>query len=58
MLRDKEWQKENGLMLRDEKVYIPRDKRLRVEVVQLHHDMLVGGHGGQWKTIELVTRNF
>jgi len=45
-------------MLRDEKVYIPRDKRLRVEVVQLHHDMLVGGHGGQWKTIELVTRNF
>jgi len=46
------------LMLRDEKVYIPRDKRLRVEVIQLYHDMLVGGHGGQWKTIELVTRNF
>ena len=58
MLRDKEWQKENGLMLRDEKVYIPRDKRLRVEVVQLHHDMLVREHRGQWKTIELVTRNF
>ena len=58
MLRDKEWQKENGLMLRDEKVYIPRDKRLRVEVIQLHHDMLVREHRGQWKTIELVTRNF
>jgi len=34
-------------MLRDRKVYIPKDKMLRAEVIQLHHDMLVGGHGGQ-----------
>jgi len=45
-------------MLRDKKVYILRDERLRVEVIQLHHDMLVREHRGQWKTIELVTRNF
>jgi len=34
-------------MLRDGKVYVPKNKKLRVEVIQLHHDMPVGGHGGQ-----------
>jgi len=34
-------------MLRDGKVYIPKDKKLRAEVIQLHYDMLVRGHGGQ-----------
>ena len=58
MLRDEEWQEENGLILRDRKVYIPRDKRLRAEVIQLYHNTLVGGHGEQWKTTEFVTRNF
>jgi len=58
MLRDKEWYQEDGLMLKKGKVYIPRDKRLRAEVIRLYHDMSVGGHGGQWKTAELVMRNF
>ena len=31
---------------------------LRREVIQLHHDTPVGGHGGRWKTTELVTRNY
>jgi len=47
MLRDEEWREEDGLMLRDRKVYVPKDKKLRVEVIQLHHDMPVGGHGRQ-----------
>jgi len=47
MLRDEEWQEENGLILRDRKVYIPRDERLRAEVIQLYHDIPVGGHRGQ-----------
>jgi len=47
MLRDKEWREENRLMLRDRKVYVPRDKKLRVEVIQLHYDTPVGGHEGQ-----------
>jgi len=45
-------------MLRDRKVYVSRDKKLRAEVIQLYHDMPVGEHGGQWKMTELVTRNF
>jgi len=45
-------------MLKEGKVYVPKDEKLRAEVIRLHHDMPVGGHGGQWKMAELVTRNF
>ena len=45
-------------MYKEEKVYVPKDEALRVEIIRLHHDMPVGEHGGQWKTVELVTRNF
>jgi len=58
MLRDKKWREENGLMLRDRKVYVPKDEKLRAEVIQLYYDMPVEGYRGQWKTTELVTRNF
>jgi len=34
------------------------DKRLRVEIIQLHHNVLVVGHSGRWKMTELVTRNY
>jgi len=45
-------------MYKEGKVYVPKDDKLRAEIIRLHHDTLVGGHGGQWKTVELVTRNF
>jgi len=32
MLRD-EWREENRLMLRDGKVYVPKDEKLRAEVI-------------------------
>jgi len=34
-------------MLKEEKVYIPRDELLRIEVIRLYHDTPVGGYGGQ-----------
>ena len=43
MLRDKEWREEDGLMLKDEKVYVPKNKELRAEVIQLYHNTPVGG---------------
>jgi len=58
MLRDEEWREENGLMLKEGKVYVPKNEELRTEIIRLHHDTPIGGHGGQWKTVELVTRNF
>ena len=47
MLRDEEWREENGLILRDGKVYVLQDKKLRTEVIQLHYDTLVEGYRGQ-----------
>jgi len=31
---------------------------MRAEVIQLHYDVLVAEHGGKWKTVELVMRNY
>ena len=44
MLRDEEWREEDRLMLRDEKVYVLKDEKLRAEVIWLHHDILVEGY--------------
>jgi len=58
MLRDEEWREVDSIIYKEGKVYVPKDEKLRAEIIRLHHDMLIGGHGGQWKTVELVTRNF
>ena len=57
-LRDEEWQIEKGLVLKEERVYVPKDEKLRVEIIWLHYDTLITEHGRQWKTVELVTRNY
>jgi len=36
-------------MYKEEKVYVPRDNKLRAEIIRLHHDMLIGEHGGNGK---------
>ena len=33
-------------------------KVLRVEIIQLHHNVLVAGYREKWKITELVTRNY
>jgi len=57
-LQGNEWQMEEDLVLKEEKVYIPKDEELRVEMIWLYHDVPAAGHGGRWKTVELVTRNY
>ena len=46
MLRDKEWQIKKGLVLKEGRVYVPKDKKLRVEIIWLHHDIPIAGYGG------------
>ena len=57
-LQRNKWWMEEDLVLKKGKVYVPKDKELRAEVIQLYHDVLTAGHGGRWKTVELVTRNY
>ena len=47
MLRDKEWREVDGIMYKEEKVYVLKDNKLRAEIIRLHHDILVGGYRGQ-----------
>jgi len=56
-LRDEEWEIEDGIIIKKERIYMPEEK-LRSKVIQLHHDTPVEGYGGRWKTTELVTRNY
>ena len=46
------------LVLKKKKVYMLKDKKLRVEIIQLHHNVLITGSRGKWKMTELVTRNY
>jgi len=57
MLRDKEWEVEDGIVMKEGRIYVPEGD-LRREIIQLYHDTPVGGHGGRWKTIELIGRNY
>jgi len=56
-LRDEEWEIKDGIVLKEERIYIPEGE-LRREIIRLHHDTPVGGHRGKWKTMELITRNY
>ena len=49
---------EGELVLKEEKIYVLKDEGLRVEIIQLHHDVLVAEHRGRWWTTELVMRNY
>jgi len=44
--------------LKEGKVYVLRDKELREEIIQLHHDTPIAGYKGKQKITELVTRNY
>jgi len=57
-LQSEEWSEEQGLMLFRGKVYVLKDIKLRLEIIKLHHDTPVAGHPGQWKILELITRNY
>jgi len=47
MLRDKEWREGDSIIYKEGKVYVLKDNILRAEIIRLHHDIPVGGHGGQ-----------
>ena len=57
-IRENKWKIEGELVLKEGKVYVLKDEELRVEVIQLHHDVPATEHGGCWKMVELVIRNY
>ena len=47
MLRDEEWREIDGIMYKEEKVYISKDEKLRAEIIRLYHNTPVEEHRGQ-----------
>ena len=47
MLRDKEWREVDGIIYKEGKVYIPKNNKLRMEIIRLYHNMPVGGYRRQ-----------
>ena len=47
VLQEDEWQIEENLVLKEDKVYMPKNKKLKVEIIQLYHDVLVARHRGR-----------
>ena len=45
-LRSEEWSEEQGLILFQGKVYVPKDVQLRCKLVRLHHNTPIAGHPG------------
>ena len=45
-LRGEEWKIEGDLVIKEGKIFVQKDGKLRAEIIQLHHDVLVAGHGG------------
>jgi len=56
-LKDEEWEIEDRIVIKEERIYV-LEEELRGEIIHLHHDTPVEGHGGRWKTAELVARNY
>jgi len=46
VLRDEKWREMDRIMYKEEKIYVPKDEKLRAEIVRLYHNTLIGGHGG------------
>ena len=40
-LKEEEWSIEEELVIKQGKIYVPKDAELRAEVIQLHHDVPV-----------------
>ena len=58
ILQRDEWQIEEDLVLKEEKVYVSKNKALRTEIIWLYYNVPIAGYKGRSKITELVTRNY
>jgi len=45
-LKNEEWEVEDGIVLKEGRIYV-LEGDLRREIIQLHHNTPIGGHGGR-----------
>ena len=47
-----------GLLLLNDKIYVPNTADLQLQILQYKHDHLISGHFGQNRTMELVRQEY
>jgi hypothetical protein len=55
---DSGWEEHDGFLMKDGLIYMPLDEALRHRILKAHHDDYLTRHPGQYRTAELVTRNY
>ncbi len=58
MLQLDERERDRDLVMYRGCIYVPKDPQLCYDIVHAHHDSVMTGHPGQWKTLELVSHNY
>src|SRR5260221_4427648 len=58
MLQSDKWERDGDLVMYRGCVYVPKDPQPCHDIVHAHHDSMMTGHSGQWKTLELVSCNY
>jgi transposase InsO family protein len=53
-----DWNLEDGLILRQGRIYVPQSPELQKHITQTYHESPATGHPGHWKTYELLTREY
>ena len=54
ILRGDKWQIEEELVLKKRKVYIPKNKELKIEIIQLYHNIPTAINRERWKLMKLM----
>jgi hypothetical protein len=52
------WESKDGIIYYHEKIYVPRNEELREKIISLHHDTPLSGHPREYRTQELIERNY
>lgn len=51
LLEEPDWKEHNnGLITWQDRIYIPKDAKLRERIILLNHDSLIAGYSAQYKT--------
>src|SRR5260221_2655183 len=58
MLRSDKCERDEDLVMYRGRMYVPKDPQLHHNIVHGHHDSMMTGHPGWWKTLELVSCNY
>ena len=56
--KDRQLQKENRIVYIDSKIYVPKNRQLRDEILSDNHNPPDIRHPGQHRTMELIKRNY